>query len=154
MLEACTAPPTVTNLGTVPTSICVLMLKMGQPDRGHMLVCSARAVQGTPHCVIGYMTKNAPSVVPRVGYLDEEWRQPLGSKLLMNTQEVDLHHALDVAAYADGCRHSCRRRLAVVASCGKQHNTSRQVRDRVLHKVGPAMQWRSSAMLCRPQEQC
>ena len=122
MLEACTAPPTVTNLGTVPTSMCVLMLKMGQPDRGHMLVCSARAVLGTPHGAIGYMSKSAPSVATRVSYLDEEWRQPLGSKLLVNTQEVDLHHALDVAAYANGCRHSCRSRLAVVAGCGTHHD--------------------------------
>lgn len=40
-------------------------------------------------------------------HLDEQWRQSFAAKLLVHTQEVDLHHALGVAPYTDGCWHSC-----------------------------------------------
>ena len=46
VLEACTLLPTVTSLDNVPTSVSLLMLLKRQPDRGHMLVCSASEVQG------------------------------------------------------------------------------------------------------------
>ena len=40
-------------------------------------------------------------------HLDEQWCEPFAAKLLVHTQEVDLHHALGVASYADGCWHRC-----------------------------------------------
>lgn len=54
----------------------------------------------------------------RVPYLDEQWREPLTTQLLVHTQEVDLYHALGVASYADGRRHSCIQSLGLITSIG------------------------------------
>ena len=40
-------------------------------------------------------------------HLDEQWREPFASQLLVHTQEVDFHHAFGVASYAYCRWHRC-----------------------------------------------
>ena len=46
-------------------------------------------------------------------YLDEQRCQSFAAELLVHTQKVDLHHALSVASYTDGCWHSCTANTAL-----------------------------------------
>ena len=50
-------------------------------------------------------------------HLDEQRRESFATELLVHTEEIDLHHALGVASYTDGSRHSCTARNALFHAC-------------------------------------
>lgn len=53
-------------------------------------------------------------------HLDEQWCEPFAAQLFVHTQKVDLHHALGIASYADGCWHRCtnkQRRVQLMPKC-------------------------------------
>ena len=52
-------------------------------------------------------------------HLDKQWCQPFAPELLVHTQKVDLHHALGVASYTYGCRHSCTAKTELSYACQK-----------------------------------